>query len=373
MKVLIVSHSYAVEENQKNLVALSEFLNCLVVIPKLPVVQKHTKKKYQLNANCQIILKDCRMFNGFPFIESFTSEIQAFQPDLINIEYEPWSPVSLQTEIFRRLAGIKCPLVFSVKKNTFIRSNYIRDFIKESLFSYFIKKNIHIITASEITLNLYLHHFPIMKKSIHKCIHLGVDTESFAPSPDIRKDYLTAGFCGQLRQRKGVMETFTAFKKYNAKSERKILLHFLGDGPLKDFFIQETLNNSWLKIFQKVAHKEVPGFLKSCDFFVFPSRAEPDHQEHDAHAMMEAMSCGLPIITTRSGINPELIDNSSGIFVDENSPDQIEEAITLLANNSCLLKTMGFNARRHAERNFSLGKTASERVKIFKEIVLGKS
>ncbi|MDP4200581.1 MAG: glycosyltransferase family 4 protein [Bacteroidota bacterium] len=76
-------------------------------------------------------------------------------------------------------------------------------------------------------------------------------------------------------------------------------------------------------------------------------------QEGLGIAAMEAMACGLPVISTRCG-GPETFieDTISGFFV-SNDPRKIAEAMHTLALNSALRERMGRAARERIEREFS--------------------
>ena len=93
---------------------------------------------------------------------------------------------------------------------------------------------------------------------------------------------------------------------------------------------------------------DAPQLYRCSDMFAFVS-----YREGLSVALMEAMSCGLPILCTRIRGNTDLIDdNESGIFT-ENNPQAVAENILRLY--------------RDARFREELGKNASEKVKIFDE------
>lgn len=93
---------------------------------------------------------------------------------------------------------------------------------------------------------------------------------------------------------------------------------------------------------------DVPQLYRSSDMFAFVS-----FREGLSVALMEAMSCGLPIMCTRIRGNTDLIDdNVSGIFT-ENDPQAVADSIQRLY--------------RAPEFRAALGKNATEKVRIFDE------
>jgi len=93
---------------------------------------------------------------------------------------------------------------------------------------------------------------------------------------------------------------------------------------------------------------DAPQLYRCSDMFAFVS-----HREGLSVALMEAMSCGLPIVCTRIRGNTDLIDDEvSGIFT-ENNPQAVADNILRLY--------------RDARFREELGKNASEKVRIFDE------
>lgn len=107
-----------------------------------------------------------------------------------------------------------------------------------------------------------------------------------------------------------------AFKNIyiNQKSKKMIIV---GDGSLKNI-IQKEINDLGLKdqviLFGKATKSQIHNLLNSSKYFVLSSKYETF-----GISIIEAMSCGLPVIATKSG-GPETIikNNKLGILVDNN-------------------------------------------------------
>ena len=78
-------------------------------------------------------------------------------------------------------------------------------------------------------------------------------------------------------------------------------------------------------------------------------------------ALMEAMSLGLPVIsTTLSGV-PELVeDGVSGILVPEKDPEALADAIEWIATHRVEARKIGMAGRKRVQENFSLRKIVDE-------------
>lgn len=138
-------------------------------------------------------------------------------------------------------------------------------------------------------------------------------------------------FVGFVRRRKGIIELYEA-----AKSFPNITFRCIGQ---RDSELQQITPPSNVSLLNHADRTVIFEELDSSDIFLFPS-----HTEGFSIALLEAMSRGLPIITTDVGANKEMIDyDKGGIIVDVNSPNQIIEAINTLSDSSVREAFSNFN------------------------------
>jgi len=70
--------------------------------------------------------------------------------------------------------------------------------------------------------------------------------------------------------------------------------------------------------------------------------------------VVEAMGCGLPVVATRTGGIPELVeDGKTGFLVPFGSTDTIAEKLTTLLGDDRLRATMGASSRERVEDEFT--------------------
>jgi len=91
-------------------------------------------------------------------------------------------------------------------------------------------------------------------------------------------------------------------------------------------------------------------YLKALDIFVLPSI-----KEGFAYTLLEASLAELPVIATRVGGNPEIVEHmKTGILVNPRSPEEIINAISHLLRDADDRKNLGFEARKKVVRDFSI-------------------
>ena len=84
-------------------------------------------------------------------------------------------------------------------------------------------------------------------------------------------------------------------------------------------------------------------FFRTSDIFVFPTYYE---RETFGIVNIEAMSWGLPVISSTEGAIPEIVqDGVTGFIVNPKSPEEIADKIMILINNSDLRIKMGMKGR----------------------------
>lgn len=130
-----------------------------------------------------------------------------------------------------------------------------------------------------------------------------------------RDDFLVA-FVGHFIKRKGSLRVSDALKRFD-----DVKSIFIGAGPE-----EPDCDNIIYK--GRLSHDEIAEYLNVADVFVLPTLAEGC-----CNAIVEAMACGLPIISSNLPFNDDILDESNSIRIDPNSVDEIVAAIRELKDN----------------------------------------
>ena len=94
---------------------------------------------------------------------------------------------------------------------------------------------------------------------------------------------------------------------------------------------------------------DMPAFYRSCDLVVVPSRSESF-----GRTVIEAMACSLPVVATRVGGIPEILDDGkNGLLVDHEDENALHSAVKALLENPTLRKRLGDTAYKKAQAEYS--------------------
>ena len=205
-----------------------------------------------------------------------------------------------------------------------------------------------LIACSEGLKQRALKFYPQVKIDV---IPNGVDIEKFCPisqNAAKKSDVIRLITVGRLSITKRVDILIDAVKIL-VEQGKNVKLLIVGGGFLKNSLeklaAQKNLVN-FIEFKGIVNSQQMPQLYQNNDLYVSATM-----QEGMSNAMLEAMACGLPIITTPcEGIDELIKDN--GIVVKEESADAVAKAILELVTNTEKMESMSRAARKHSE-NFT--------------------
>ena len=175
-------------------------------------------------------------------------------------------------------------------------------------------------------------------------IPYGVDTNRFMPDARRRSPLgskLRLLFVGRINQRKGIKYLLQALRLLNRND-----VHLTVCGRVVDGLELFRSFGDQVDVRPSVSAAELIAAYQSADMFVFPSVAEGF-----GLVLLEALACGLPILSTTCTAAPDLIENSSeGFVVEPRRPDLIADRIDWALNHRDEVVEMGHRARLCAEK-----------------------
>ena len=156
------------------------------------------------------------------------------------------------------------------------------------------------------------------------------------------EEAFVVAFTGSFIERKGIMKLSAALDRFEDAYSM-----FIGSGALRP-----TCKN--VLHIGSVRNSELCDYLNAADVFVLPTLAEGC-----CNAILEAMACGVPIVSSNRSFNNDILDATNAIVVDPLSEDEIYQAIKQLKespekrnqlSNGCLEKARDLTLERRVDK-----------------------
>ncbi len=229
----------------------------------------------------------------------------------------------------------------------------------------------------------FICHTELSKKALEKegidtdkvkIVHLGVDLSKFTSKKRTASEDINILFAGRLVPEKGILDVYTTFRNLFKKPiYRHVKLQITGSGPLKNKLL-EMIRNDGLKNMISIGEKtyeQMPEVYAGADLFILPSKRTQTWEEQYGMVLIEAMACGLPVISTLSGAIPEVVGNA-GILVRESDTNMLQKALESVIDNRELRRKMSYESSDRAKRLFDSRKSAEIIGRIYTSMVQGQ-
>lgn len=238
-------------------------------------------------------------------------------------------------------------------------SEYPQSLVDRSKTMYNLKKkwftgveNLTIVTPSDWLSKLvkqsYLKDYPI------KIINNGIDLSVFKPTENnLRKSYnlqnkiVILGVSFDWGKRKGL----DIFIELASRLDDRFQIVLVGT----DDDIDKQLAKNIISIHRINNQQELAEIYSFADIFVNPTR-----EENFPTVNIEALACGIPVITFNTGGSPEIIDETCGVVVEKNDLDAILKEIVRVGKDkpfsfkACIKRAEKYNKNNNFKRYIEL-------------------
>jgi len=373
MKVLIVSHSCIVKENQKKIEALAAYKEAQItlLIPsdwREPLrdikAEKTSAENYRIIAS-KVYFKGHTC--GFVFPVGLVKRLLNERYDIIHIEEEPNSAAAFQFILMNNLAS-RSKVVLFTWENIFAGRRF-----PKKLMEFYVLKSADRLIAGNCDAKEVMR-----KKGFRGPVDviplMGVDTGFFrARAEQSLKDSLglsdsfIVGYIGRLVQEKGLACLVDAVASLNG--DVKCLL--VGRGPFKDEMLKKAHEAGKADRFvfiDTVVHHEIPQYINLMDCLVLPSLTTHGWKEQFGHVLIEAMSSEVPVIGSDSGAIPEVIGDA-GIVVREGDTESLAASIRNVMADPVLRSALSKKGREKVLDDFSHEKIAGRTISTWKSLL----
>jgi glycosyltransferase involved in cell wall biosynthesis len=179
-----------------------------------------------------------------------------------------------------------------------------------------------------------------------------VDTDRFRPVPNIESHRgVSLVAAGRMVSQKRHDRLLRVIARVREQSAIPVRLTIAGDGPLRasieDQAVKLGLSSEAVMFLGSVA--DLAPVYQAADMFLLTS----DH-EGTPNVLLEAMSCGLPVIATRVGGVPEVVeDGVNGYLIEPSDEELLMQRILYLVAAKDQRLAIGREARRRIQRSYS--------------------
>lgn len=148
----------------------------------------------------------------------------------------------------------------------------------------------------------------------------------------IPQDKFVVAFLGGFIKRKGLPQLCNVLDRFE-----DVYSIFIGQGEINPYCKNILFKGS-------LDHKKIVTYLNCADIFVLPTEAEGC-----CNAIIEALACGLPVISSNKSFNNEILDDKCSIRLNENDEQELYNAIKHLKEEGNERKRLAIGALKKSE------------------------
>lgn len=354
IRLLFVIGSFSLGGAEKHLVKLCNYLSSFSAFdvrifsltsgPILPSLSKEVTVYIAPQATLRRPTLRLKVLRHIAYLHSLISAINNCRPDVIH-SYLPYS------YLITKLA-----LLISSANPIHVCARRSLNLYQQSNMAYKLEPLLHsttdLFTCNSLAIKADLRGEGIPADKI-KVIYNSIDTERFQPSPGILSslNLLSVANFIDYKGHRDLIAAFAILRSELTSIKPTLLLV----GQVRDIQFFSSL-------------KQLAGILNVLDSIRFivdctdplPYYHESvlyvssSHEEGFSNSILEAMACGLPVVATDVGGNPEAVyHNYNGLIVPPSSPELLANSIKSLLTQPDLMNSMSVNARNLVLTRFS--------------------
>jgi glycosyltransferase involved in cell wall biosynthesis len=276
-----------------------------------------------------------------------------FGPDIVHVEQEIWSLAVFEALIYRRLYSPRAAFVISTWEN--LPRPGLKGRVLDAIFDFVVPRAKLILSVNRDGEAIVKAHGARHTRVIPQ---IGVDPAKFRPIPgDERRalraklglppDAFVAVYAGRLVHEKGIRDLLAAWARLPRRDGS--LLVFVGNGPLRS---ELPSSDPSIRTLPPVPRGETAPYFQIADVSVLPSRTTVTWKEQFGIALIESMSCRVPVIGSSSGAIPEVL-GEGGIVFPEGNVEALADALQRMRDNAAERERIAGLAEERVRSRFS--------------------
>lgn len=316
-------------------------------------------------------------------------KIQRIQPDIIHLhnvhgyylnykilfEYLATTPIPVVWTLHdcwsftghcAHFVGVGCDKWKEQCRSCPLTNQYPKSFVDGSTRNYNVKKTLFNKLLGRLTivpvshwLEGYLEQSFLQQHNI-QTIANGVDISVFRPQPSVVNQLNTKtiiGVSSVWNDSKGLGD----FIKLRQLLPQTIAIKLVGLSAEQ----VESLPEGIVGVVRTRSVEELVDVYSGADAFVNPTYADTFPTVN-----LEALACGIPIITYRTGGSPEAVTSETGVVVEQGNLEELKNAIMAVLSNGKSYYSAA--CRKRAEEHFDKDKCFQKYIDLYKEILSKK-
>ncbi|MGB6546260.1 MAG: glycosyltransferase family 4 protein [Candidatus Acidiferrales bacterium] len=368
MRLAVIGHTYVVAQNQGKYVAMRRLdpkLELRLIVPRR-AQHDAFRHHYALERHAQLDTSEIVSLGtvlGRSHVAAAWDPIglarvfARFRPDVVHVEEEPQSAVTLEALMARAAFAPHAALTIFTWDNLLRARRFPLDAVKGALRRCALRRADLLLCGNREAEILARREGRV--RATRVVPQLGLDPAAHCPGVEselrrqlgLREDGIVVGYAGRLVPEKGVGLLYEALASLAGQPWQLLLV---GSGPLAG-----EIHEDWMPRFPgrivhvpAVSHHEVPRYLRCADVFVLNSYSVPKWKEQFGLTLAQAMMLGLPSIVSNSGALPEVAGDAA-IVTRERDASGLRSALGALIASDVLRREIGDRARARALRLFT--------------------
>ena len=248
-----------------------------------------------------------------------TRLLTEFRPEIVQVEGEPWWPITARA--LRLAEKFKIPAVLAASSSVPPSLRFAERLRRRRS----IRAARGFIGINRLALDLLLRERPSLPGAVIPLHGVSVPVQGRPRSP---RDGFDVGFIGRLVPERGADLLIRACARLRGDWS----LTVVGTGPAQqelEALAEKVGIGSRVRWLGGMPRHWLDSVWPTLDCVVLPARTTPRWVEPVGQALLDAMAQGLPVVGTESGVLPEIIGDA-GIVVGEDDPDVLGLALERL-------------------------------------------
>lgn len=349
-RILLVSHNSNLSGAPISLAQLAKGLvfrnfSPLLVLPKPGPIEKFLK---QWHVDYVILKRPNAVID-------FLRIVRRFKPDVVHVN----SLVKTWPVLVSRC--VRKPVVWHVREYLGEKRAYAR-------LIHTLAHRVILISKQQFQLFQGMKRAVLVPNAVDLTLY-----ENVVPADDIRKApaHTIVCYIGSIEPRKGLIELARAAQ--HLKNFPSIHFVVAGDAPkvhmmYKQEIVDYLRKNSLLERFHMLGFRQdIPRVLRASDIL-----CHPVYIEAFGRVIIEAMASKLPVIASRVGEIPSIVeDGKTGFLVDPGDHRGIAEAVLRVAQDEALKNELGRNGYEIVKRRFGLDTHVDKIAEVYTDVLDG--